>query len=112
MHPVIQSFIQERIEFETKLTEVGWMVSKDIINTKWNDPSIKGKQYGNYKGGKHRIRLLDDDGTVYFYLYSDENYNTSELDADVLFYPLDSLGKSYGCTELQYKTPTGEYKTL
>lgn len=100
-----------------------FIVTSDPINTKWNDPSIKGRVYGGeYHGGKQRIRLLDDDGIVYFYLQSDINYVTDTFDAgpnagkeatdEQEFYPLDTLGASYGCTHLQYKDLEGNYKTL
>lgn len=100
-----------------------FIVTNDPINTKWNDPSIKGKILnGEYHGGKHRIRLLDDDGIVYFYLQSDIDYNTGRFTTgphigktaktSTMFYPLDTLGAGYGCTHLQYKDLDGNYKTL
>ena len=51
---------------------------------------------------KFMFRLLDDDKVVYFLGYS-------TLDSD--FVPLDYYGKSYGCTEIQYKV-NGRWTTL
>jgi hypothetical protein len=57
-----------------------------------------------YKGGKHRFRLLDDDGEIYFYGLSD---------SDSSFAPLNWSSGLWGCTEIQYRNPeTKEYETL
>lgn len=54
-----------------------------------------------------KFRLLDDDGEVYAYGYADSD------DDEEAFAPLDEVGSSYGCTEIQYKNPTTkEYETL
>ena len=51
-----------------------------------------------------KFRLLDDDGYVYAYGYSNN---------DSSFAPLDRYQGDYGCTEIQYKNAnTGEYETL
>ena len=51
-----------------------------------------------------KFRLLDDDGEIYAYGYSDN---------DSSFAPLDRYQPDYGCTEIQYKNPkTGVYETL
>lgn len=51
-----------------------------------------------------KFRLLDDDGNIYFYGYSDDS---SDFD------PLDYYGTSYGCTAIQYKNDkTGLYEFL
>ena len=58
------------------------------------------------KKGLFKFRLLDDDGEIYFYGYS------SSCDDNAAFEPLDEYGACYGCTEIQYKQPNGEYETL
>lgn len=51
-----------------------------------------------------KFRLLDDDGIVYAYGYSN-NYSS--------FVPLNRYMPDYGCTEIQYKNiKTGEWETL
>jgi len=46
---------------------------------------------------KHRFRLLDDDGEIYYEGLSDDG------DSQSAFAPLDDFGKGYaGCTESQY----------
>lgn len=52
----------------------------------------------------HKFRCRDDDGVTYFWgVCSDPNS----------FAPLDTVGASLGCTEIQYKNPTtGKYETL
>ena len=58
-------------------------------------------------GLDHKFRLLDDDGIVYGYGYSDS------CDDDNAFDPLDTFQPLYGCVEIQYKNPiTGVYETL
>jgi transposase len=55
----------------------------------------------------YKFRLLDDDGRIYAYGYSD-----AENDEDA-FEPLDYYGSLYGVTEIQYINPeSGEYETL
>lgn len=92
---------------------MGYKIIKDNIHKteeekKW---SLVGREYDDYKGGKERIRLLDDDGNVYLYAFMDEeSLNGSEEQA---FEPLDRFKYTYGVTEMQYKcSKTGEYKTL
>ena len=55
--------------------------------------------------GLFKFRLLDDDGCVYFYGYSDD---CSGEDA---FAPLDEYGVNFGCTDIQY-IENGVYKSL
>ena len=52
----------------------------------------------------HKFRCRDDGGVTYFWgVCSDPNS----------FAPLDTVGSSLGCTEIQYKNPkTGKYETL
>lgn len=35
------------------------------------EESRKGKEYGNYKGGKHLFRTLDDDGNLAYHAHCD-----------------------------------------
>jgi hypothetical protein len=57
-----------------------------------------------YKEGKHKFRLLDDDGEIYYYGVSDDNS---------CFCPLDWAEPLWGCTEIQYRNEkTKEYETL
>lgn len=56
----------------------------------------------NAKGLIHKFKLYDDDGILYFTGYSN---NSSS------FFPLDSLGAEYGCTEIRY-LENGVYETL
>jgi hypothetical protein len=53
------------------------------------------------------IRLLDDDGNVYFEGISQDIYESEEL----AFAPLDDLQPSFGVTELQYYE-NGSWQTL
>ena len=84
---------------------MGFKIIKDNIHTspeemQWD---LKGKEYGKYRGGKHRFRLLDDDGEVYLYGFSD---------CDSSFAPLDWSMNLWGCTEIQYRDEKGQYQTL
>lgn len=92
---------------------MGYKVIKDNIHTREDEKkySLVDREYDNYRGGKQRIRLLDDDGEVYLYLLMDEDdLNGYE---DEAFAPLDRFMNSYGVTELQWKDKeTGEYRTL
>lgn len=55
------------------------------------------------KGLDHKFRLLDDDGVIYAYGYSNN---------DSSFAPLDCYEGAYGCTEIQYRNKEGVYETL
>lgn len=59
---------------------------------------------------KIKFRLLDDDREVYF---EGEISAVQLLDGgeDSAFEPLDTVGRSYGCTELQYREK-GRWVTL
>lgn len=79
-----------------------------FVITKWcsaiTDDSRDKIVCSKPKDLKHKFRLLDDDGVVYAYGYSDD---------DSSFAPLDRYQPAYGCTELQYKNPeNGKYETL
>jgi len=63
-----------------------------IEGSEFNDKEIVDKPY-NFQTLK--FRLLDDDKEVYFVGYMEETKS------EALFYPLDTLGASYGCTEIQ-----------
>jgi len=54
-----------------------------------------------------RFRLLDGDGDVYLYGYYIDLSGSSSG-----FGPLDDLGRSYGCTSIQYRDNHGEYVEL
>ena len=57
-----------------------------------------------------KFKLLDDDGDLYF---EGELKCDSETDgSEELFLPLDTIGASYGCTEIQYTNDNGDYETL
>ena len=76
--------------------------------TKWTKHVTDNKQdmvvCEKPKDLNEKFRLLDDDGLIYAYGYSN---NSSS------FAPLDRYQGDYGCTEIQYKNPkTGEYETL
>jgi hypothetical protein len=51
---------------------------------------------------KYEFRLLDGDGELYFEGLSQHND---------CFEPLDTLTDDYGCTEIQYKDVTGNFKS-
>lgn len=57
-----------------------------------------------YSEGKHKFRLLDDDGEIYYYGVSDD---------DSCFCPLDWSQPLWGTTEIQYRDEkTKVYETL
>ena len=83
---------------------MGYKITKDNIHSSDQNHSLVGQEYEAYEGGKHKFRLLDDDGGIYLYGISD-----SDLD----FGPLDYFMPKYGCTEIQYFVDKlKEYKTL
>ncbi|WP_187648664.1 hypothetical protein [Nitrosophilus labii] len=57
---------------------------------------------------KYEFRLLDDDGNVYGYGYSDDD------ETENAFSPLDDFGMgAWGCTAIQYKNKrTGKWEYL
>ena len=75
-----------------------WRITEDLIDV--------GKKAGtsscNFDEAqaallKHRFRLLDDDGEIYYEGLSDDS------DSQGAFAPLDDFGRGYaGCTEIQY----------
>ena len=85
------------------------MASFIITKDKINDGEYNGEMYGNeeyLKAGKakHKFRLLDDDGEIYFY---GKSGNSS------CFNPLDRFGSAFGCTDLQYyNEETKKYESL
>lgn len=80
-----------------------WTITNDLID----DGKNVGTASVNYDETKaallrHRFRLLDDDGEVYYEGLS-EDCNSQRA-----FAPLDDFGKGYaGCTEIQYLTDGG-----
>lgn len=75
-----------------------WIITHDFVD----DGSKSGAASVNYdeaKAGllKHRFRLLDDDGEIYYEGLSDDCVSQRA------FAPLDDFGKGYaGCTEVHY----------
>lgn len=83
---------------------MGFKIIKDNVHTKEDNYTLVGNEYNDYEGGKHKFRLLDDDGGIYIYGVSDD-------DSD--FEPLDYFMPMYGCTEIQYRNEvTKEYVIL
>lgn len=91
---------------------MGFKVIKDNIHKPFDNYTLVGKEYQDYQGGAHRIRLLDADGNIYLYLFSDADYVKGDSDADTLFAPLDKFQRAFGCVDLQYKNNEGVYQTL
>jgi len=75
-----------------------WTITRDLLDG--------GKKVGtsscNFNEAKtaeikHRFRLLDDDGEIYYEGLSDD------CDSQRAFAPLDDFGRGYaGCTEIHY----------
>lgn len=83
----------------------GWKVTRDYLDPKGTEYSRHGKEYRTYCGGKHKYRMKDDDGTVYFMIEADTPPD-SDLEAR-LFAPLDWAMAYAGCTTIEYKTAEG-----
>jgi len=80
-----------------------FIITKDKINDGESNGYKSGNEdYINAGKCKHKFRLLDDDGEIYFYGCSG---NSSS------FEPLDLFGSAFGCTEIQYRE-NGKYETL
>ena len=83
------------------------MKGKNWIITKWcasitdsgKDETINQKP----NNMPYKFRLLDDDGIIYAYGYSDD---------DSSFEPLDYYMPIYGCTTIEYKNSDGNYEEL
>jgi len=77
-----------------------WIITEDIID-------FSKKTWGTCDlvdipaVDRCRFRLLDSDEMVYFrgYLSKTDLY---KADGEEAFEPLDTVGASYGCTDLQY----------
>jgi hypothetical protein len=75
-----------------------WTITNDLLD----DGKKVGASSCNFNEAKiaqikHRFRLLDDDGKVYF------EGNSDDCDSQRAFAPLDDFGRGYaGCTEIQY----------
>lgn len=91
---------------------MGFKVIKDNVHKPSDNYTLVGREYQGYQGGKHRIRLLDDDGNIYLYLLSDADYVVGNADEETLFAPLDYFEGMYGCVDLQYKKEDGVYTSL
>ncbi|MCA1800347.1 MAG: hypothetical protein LC650_03550 [Actinobacteria bacterium] len=87
----------------------GWRVTRDYLDPKGTEHSRHGKEYRDYQGGKHKYRLLDDDGTVYYAIEADTPPESNS--SARLFAPLDWAMAYAGCSELQYRTTEG-WRTL
>ena len=77
-----------------------WTITNDLVD----DGKKVGTASVNYDEAnaallKHRFRLLDDDGEIYYEGLSDDS------DSQRAFAPLDDFGKGYaGCAEIHYFT--------
>jgi len=75
-----------------------WIITNDIVG----DGEKAGTRSCNFEDAqpallKHRFRLLDDDGEIYYEGLSDDS------DSQRAFAPLDDFGRGYaGCTEIDY----------
>jgi hypothetical protein len=94
------------------MSKWGWKIIKDnSFNPDFDDKPLTGKEYKDYQGGKFRYRLKDDDGEIYYYIFSD--INPDKGTEEELFLPLDWAMNYAGCTSIEYKDKeTGEYKYL
>lgn len=87
-----------------------WIITKDKVD----DGMSKGRKSRDFdeakwkEAKKTKFRLLDDDGGIYFY----GEYDGVDEDEDKAFAPLDEWGKAFGCTDLQYRSEDGKWKTL
>ena len=77
-----------------------WKITKGLID----DGKKVGASSCNFDEGKavllkHRFRLVDDDGEIYYEGLSDDR------DSQRAFAPLDDFGRGYaGCTGIHYLT--------
>lgn len=75
-----------------------WTITNDLVD----DGKKVGTSSSNFDEAKasslkHRFRLLDDDGEVYYEGVSDD------CESECAFAPLDDFGQGYaGCTEIHY----------
>lgn len=75
-----------------------WTITKDLID----DGKKVGTSSCNFDEAqaallKHRFRLFDDDGEIYYEGLSDD------CESEQAFAPLDDFGQGYaGCTEIDY----------
>lgn len=85
---------------------MGYKITKDNVHKTEEEMKYNkvGYQTPHYKGGKHKFRLLDDDGEIYFYGLSD---------SDSSFAPVDSFGEAWGAIHIQYRNEkTKKYEYL
>ena len=77
-----------------------WTITKDFIDAgKKVGTSSCNFNESNIAEIKHRFRLLDGDGGIYYEGLSDN------CESQSAFAPLDDFGRGYaGCTEIQYLT--------
>ena len=75
-----------------------WTITNDLVD----DGKKVGTSSCNFDEAqaallKHRFRLLDDDGEIYYEGLSDD------CESERAFAPLDDFGQGYaGCTEINY----------
>ena len=77
-----------------------WIITTDRIdNGEKAGTSSRNYNEANAALLRHRFRLLDDDGEIYYEGMSDD------CGSQRAFAPLDDFGKGYaGCTEIHYFT--------
>jgi hypothetical protein len=80
---------------------MAWKITRDVLDNK--DINI-GNMHDQVPM-PHKFRLLDDDGTVYFDGWSNDNESLMAFD------PLDWAMADSGCTEIQYFND-GKWETL
>jgi len=82
---------------------------KDVFIITHNviDEKNKRKRTIEEKGKfEHYFEIYDDDENLYFKGYSIDNNSESA------FIPLDTVGASYGCTDIKYLRESGEMESL
>lgn len=75
-----------------------WTITQDFLDDA-NNVGTSSLNFDEAKAAllKHRFRLLDDDGEIYYEGVSDD------CNSERAFAPLDDFGKGYaGCTEIHY----------
>lgn len=84
-----------------------YTITKCLLEDKEDWPSGLAQETPTpHEGQTQQFRLLDDDKNIYF-----EGFMIP-TDTEMIFYPLDTIGLSYGCTEIQILNPKGEWETV
>ena len=84
-----------------------YLITANLIDKDHQPKKAPGVWEAITSGEYLNIRLLDDDGTIYFEGISQDMYEHAEL----AFAPLDDLQPAFGVTELQY-FEAGSWQTL